>query len=83
MTDDLVIVDVRSKEEFDSGHFDGAINIPVDVLKDRYVELDTSSPILVYCGLGYRSIRASNILVEKGYEVFNLEEGYQAYLDKK
>jgi len=79
----LVILDVRSKEEFDSGHFDHAINIPVDEVKDRLIELNNISPILVYCGLGYRSIRAANILFEHGFDVFNLKEGYEVYLDKE
>ncbi|MCH4886967.1 hypothetical protein EZV73_05275 [Acidaminobacter sp. JC074] len=77
---DLVILDVRSKEEFKENHLSQAINIPVDELKDRYLELSVDKAVLVYCSLGYRSIRAANILVEKGFSVYNMKDGYDLYL---
>jgi hypothetical protein len=46
---ELVIIDVRSKEEFDQGHIPGAISIPWDEIKDRYTELPRDREIITYC----------------------------------
>ena len=51
----LVIVDVRTEEEFSSGPLYGAINIPVDSLQQRLNELNPNDEILVYCRTGNRS----------------------------
>jgi rhodanese-related sulfurtransferase/predicted transcriptional regulator len=46
---DLVLVDVRPEEEFEAGHIDGAVSIPVDELADRLVELPDGAEIVAYC----------------------------------
>ena len=46
---DLVIVDVRSKEDFDAGRILGAVSIPWDELEDRYTELPRDKEIITYC----------------------------------
>ena len=63
------LVDVRTQEEYDAGHINGAILIPVNEIKDRAEgELpDKSALILVYCRSGARSRNAAGILVELGY----------------
>ena len=61
-----VLVDVRSKEEFDAGHVDGAINVPVDTVASHdFGKKD--APLVVYCGSGARSARAATALVGQGY----------------
>jgi rhodanese-related sulfurtransferase len=73
---DYFILDVRSKEEFDSGHIDGAYLIPVSELENRLAELPQNKPIIVYCRSGNRSTSAANILLEKGFkEIFNMTGG--------
>ena len=69
------IVDVRTKEEYQSGHVVGAINIPYDEIDDQ-VKLDQSKTILVYCQSGNRSKIAYQTLKDFGYEVMDLG-GYQ------
>ena len=71
---DFIIVDVRTAEEFSSGHIPGAINIPVDLIQteqkkhDRVILLpDTDRMILVYCRSGIRAIKACSMLAEMGY----------------
>ena len=64
------LIDVRTKEEYDSGHLDGAINIPyetvVETIQDmRSVAPDT--PIIVYCRSGNRSGQAFTSLKNAGY----------------
>ena len=63
----LAIVDVRTEEEFKSGHIPGAINIPVDELTQRVSELDPHHSLFVYCRTGNRSMQAVHILVENEF----------------
>ena len=75
---DFVILDVRGAEEYNAGHLDGALNIPIKSpdFADRIEALDKSATYLVYCYVGIRSARAMNLMKEKGFEqVFNLEGG--------
>jgi len=46
---DVVLVDVRPEEEFDAGHIDGALSIPIEQLSDRLAELPDSADIVAYC----------------------------------
>ena len=61
LENDFVIVDVRTKEEYELGHIEKAINIPYDEL-DENVDLDKERIIFVYCKSGNRSKIAYNIL---------------------
>jgi rhodanese-related sulfurtransferase len=64
----VVIVDVRSPEEFASGHVDGALNIPVDLLAARDEEIPRASKVVTVCGKGGgRSDRAVQLLRERGF----------------
>jgi len=68
-----VIVDVRSRGEFDSGHIKGAINIPVDQLRNNLNKLkDKNKPIITCCASGMRSAAAKSAVLASGYtKVFN------------
>ena len=80
---DYFILDVRSKEEFDSAHIEGAYLIPVSELENRLAELPQDKPIIVYCGSGSRSTSAANILLEKGFkEIFNMTGGITEWQSK-
>ncbi len=61
------LIDVRTSEEFASGHITGAINIAVDELSSRLAEVPGDQPIIVYCRSGNRSTIAASILIEAGY----------------
>ena len=68
------IIDVRSKEEFDTGHIKDAINIPVDIIDT--LSYDKNTTIIVYCASGVRSLQAFNELKKLGYtNVYNLDGG--------
>jgi len=71
------LVDVRSEIEFDNGHMEGAINIPVDNLRERISELDKNKEIIVYCQVGLRGYVAERILKQKDFNVKNLTGGYK------
>lgn len=73
---DHVLVDVRTKGEFKSGHIPGAINIPLDQLVKRSGEIPTNKPVVVVCASGSRSRTGSKILVNAGHSnVSNLKGG--------
>lgn len=63
------LVDVRTKDEFASGHIDRAVNLPVQEIERRLGELggDKSRPVVLYCASGLRSARARRILVRAGF----------------
>lgn len=69
MTDDVIILDVRTQGEYDEGHIENAILLPVDHIQDGKLDLlpDMNQTILVYCRSGNRSCTASRALVEAGY----------------
>ena len=77
---DLVILDVRTIPEFDSGHLEGAINIPVEELSQRLSELNQKDELLVYCKTGNRSTTAVRILRENGYDrIYHMDGGITAW----
>jgi glyoxylase-like metal-dependent hydrolase (beta-lactamase superfamily II)/rhodanese-related sulfurtransferase len=77
---DLTIVDVRSNKEFESGHIEGAINIPFADLRTKADELSPNIPIVVICSSGQRSSLGASLLKQKGFkEVINFAGGMAAY----
>ena len=66
---DTIILDVRSQEEYDSGHIEGALLIPDGQISEKADSIltDKDATILVYCRSGRRSLAASKELVELGY----------------
>ena len=66
----LVILDVRTEAEYNDEYIEGAINIPLDELQQRLVEINPNDKILVYCRTGNMSTQAAEILVENGVSGF-------------
>jgi len=67
-----VILDVRTKEEFQSGHLGNSINIPVGSLQQNLKKLSKDRPIITCCASGARSASAKRLLKSNGFEqVFN------------
>jgi len=62
-----LLLDVRTPEEFASGHISGAVNISVESLASRLSEVPQDQPVVVYCRSGNRSATASQILADAGY----------------
>ena len=76
----VTLVDVRTADEYALGHIDGALNIPLDDLRERIGEIPSDRPVYVYCGVGLRGYLVSNILKENGYgDVRNLIGGIKTY----
>ena len=76
--ENAIVLDVRTEMEFNNGHIEGAINIPVDSLRERIGELDKNKEILEYCQVGLRGYVAARILNQKGFKVKNLTGGYKS-----
>jgi len=71
--DGAIILDVRSRGEFETGHIRGSVNIPVDQLRSNLNKLkDKNRPIITCCASGMRSASAKTLLKASGYaEVYN------------
>jgi NADPH-dependent 2,4-dienoyl-CoA reductase/sulfur reductase-like enzyme/rhodanese-related sulfurtransferase len=74
------LVDVRSESECGRGIIPGAINIPVDEIRDRYKEL-TNKNLLVNCQVGLRGHTGSMLLKELGFNPVNLDGGYLTWIN--
>ena len=77
-----IIVDVRTKEEYDVSHIKGSINIPYDQI-DENTNLDKSKTIIVYCRSGNRSSKAYDTLKSLGYDVYDLGAFDKITLEKE
>ena len=78
--DGLVLIDTRTPEEFAFGTIPGAVNIPLDNLRQRLAEVPADRPVVVFCAVGLRGYLAQRILMGRGYtNVRNLIGGYKTY----
>ncbi|MCX5775455.1 MAG: CoA-disulfide reductase [Firmicutes bacterium] len=75
----VTFLDVRSPGEFRRGHIEGAINIPVDFLRENLHKLDKGKKIYVNCQSGFRSYLACRILSQLGYDCAHLAGGYRLF----
>ncbi len=67
-----IIIDVRSKGEYGTGHAKGSINIPLDMLSSQISTLDKNKPVITCCASGMRSASARSVLRNSGFgEVYN------------
>ncbi len=79
----IIILDVRTKEEFSEGHIKGAINIDYHSkdFKSKLEKLDKTKIYMIYCRSGYRSGRAFELMKEMGFtKLYNIEGGINAWI---
>ena len=73
----IKVIDVRKPDEFESGHVDGAENMPLDTINDSMPALSKNETLYVHCAGGYRSMIAASILKARGFEdVVNIQGGF-------
>ncbi|NQT89532.1 DsrE/DsrF/DrsH-like family protein, partial [bacterium] len=82
-TDGQALLDVRTPAEVEAGTIPGAVNIPVDDLRERLAELPKDKELLVFCAVGLRGYLACRILSQKGFQCRNLTGGYKTYVAAK
>ena len=76
----MTLIDVRTPDEYALGTIPGAINIPLDDMRERMSEIPADRPVWLFCGVGLRGYLASNILKANGYkDVRNLIGGLKTY----
>jgi len=75
----VILLDTRTKIEYENGHIEGFTNIPLDDLRGRLKELDQNKKIYVACKIGLRGYVAARILTQNGFEAYNLSGGYRLY----
>ena len=83
---DVQRLDVRTLAEYSEGHIPGTINI--NVLDDSFAAMADSTlqkdrPVALYCRSGKRSKKAATILSGKGYKVYELDKGFNAWQEAK
>lgn len=76
---EILLLDTRTTAEYQNGHYEGAINIPLDELRKRQGELDKTKKIYVNCQVGQRGYIACRILAQNGFDCYNLSGGYRFY----
>ncbi|MEO0531523.1 MAG: rhodanese-like domain-containing protein, partial [Planctomycetota bacterium] len=78
-TADVVVLDVRSPAEYAAGAVSGAVNVPIEELRDRLDEVPRDADLIAYCKVGMRGYLANRVLSQHGYRVRNLSGGYTTY----
>ena len=82
---EVQVLDVRTPEEYTEGHIPGSLNINV---KDEHFStliddsLTKGKPVAIYCRSGKRSRTAAEVLVKKGFKVYNLDKGILNWMEE-
>ncbi len=80
--DDVILLDVRSEQEYAQGKIEGSINVPIDELAQKVPTSipDKDAKIYVYCLRDARSARATDTMIRMGYtQVFDMQDGLLAW----
>lgn len=77
--DDITLLDVRVKFEYENRRIEGFVNIPLEELRNRMGELDKSKPVYITCQIGLRAYIAARILMQNGFDCYNLSGGFRLY----
>lgn len=81
--EDLTVVDVRSQNEWNSGHIQGAKHITIKELRDKLSQIPKEKMTAVICGSGYRASIGASLLEREGYhQVCNVKGGMQEWVNK-
>lgn len=77
----ILMLDVRTQEEWDAGHIPGATLIPLDQIASRFGELPADQEIVIYCRSGNRSAQALSILNEAGFsDIYSMDGGINDWI---
>lgn len=79
LDDSYKIIDVRTKEEYKSGHIKSAINIPLDKIIDNNFDLDKNDKLVIHCRTNGRSKKAIETLKNYGFTRLTLAPGVDLY----
>ena len=79
-TGKVLLLDLRSREEFERNGIKGSVNVPFDQISSGLSKLPKDKPVYVLCRTGDLSEEVAEILEDRGYDVYNIEGGYAAYI---
>jgi rhodanese-related sulfurtransferase len=77
-----LLVDVREQDEWDAGHIDGSVHIPMSQLPERLDELDKKTMTIVVCRSGNRSGKVAAWLINLGYDALNMTGGMLSWTEQ-
>jgi rhodanese-related sulfurtransferase len=77
------LLDVRGPSEYRQDHVEGAVNIPLDELRERMGEVPKDREVWAYCAVGQRSYYAARALSQYGYDIKNLSGGFKTFTLKE
>lgn len=77
--DDVVFIDVREQHEWDAGHIEGAVHLPLGMLRAELDRVPDDQQVVAVCRSGARSGAVTTALVGAGFDVVNLVGGMQAW----
>ena len=76
----VILLDIRSRDEFETKGISGSVNVPFDEISSGLSKLPKDKPVYVLCRTGDLSEEVAEILEDRGYDVYNIEGGYAAYI---
>ena len=79
VAENAIIIDVRSREEFRSGHIPMAMNVPIAELQSRKVNFPRGRTLIFYCDSGANSLKAARIMAGYGFRTINAVGGIRQY----
>lgn len=79
-TEKVILLDIRSREEFKNNGIKGSVNVPFDEISTGLSKLPKTKPVYVLCRTGDLSEEVAEILEDRGYDVYNIEGGHAAYI---
>ena len=81
--EEVMIIDIRGKSEYDEGHIDGAKNVFIGTMRENFDEIPKDQEVIIYCNRGNRSAIAYSLLVANGFEnVSNYAGGWSEWSPK-
>lgn len=80
-TDNLALIDVRERYEWEAGHVPGSTHIDMETLGERLEEIPEDRPVAFLCLGGTRSGHVATTLKARGYDAYNVEGGFRAWFE--
>ncbi len=78
--DEVTLLDLREENDIRISDIPEALHMPLDIIGSHLSEVPKDKPVIVYCKMGLWSEPIAEVLAERGYDVYMLEGGYNAYL---
>lgn len=78
----MLLLDVRTKEEWDFVHIKDSLHIPLDVLEKNLNKIDKTKEVVVFCHHGYRAMIGTGILLKKGFNAAYMDGGIDIWAEQ-